>query len=507
MVIGERQRKRVSAPALVLAGLAALCIAMLLPGAEGPPPTREWQLCDGPHGCRAVDISRLTLHDGVRELTTVYAAPEGARDPLAIHITGMASAEVRWNGVVIGRNGIVGGTPATETPGRFDARIGVPRSLIRTGPNHVVVRLSAQHLWAPVARPIHWLSVDTAAPDSAHVFVHYLPTLILLGVLLVALLANLGLWAARRTAQDAVLSGLAAAVLLQAVIETSKLAMAYLYPWQLARLFAVATLATLTALLLVRAGLGWMPDRSARRVLLAGALTGCAAAWLLFPWWDAKAVWAIRAGLGATLIAAATGASKGTHLAMAASLACIAALGMSGMPGFLDFGYYLLFAGLFAAHIVLGARSFYEVERVPFASLPASQPDTEVILVPDGGAQLRVAVNDILYAQADDDYSIIHLRDGRELLATMNLAALLRLAPERLLRVHRSHAINPDRIKALHRAGKLARTVELVGGSRLRVGRTYWESVAARLSGAHDVRSERMLGREAGEPSGARDII
>lgn len=480
MMLGERRRARALALILLLAGLGALGIAMSVPSTQGPPAPRVWRSCQPPYRCRTIDISELALDGRVRELTTLYAAPAGLNAPLAVSITGMASAEVWWNGVRIGGNGVVGDRPATEIPGRFNATIPVPPQLVRAGANQVVVRLSAQHLWAPVARPIHQLRVGIYEPDSARLFVHYLPTLIVLGMLFVALVACLGLWAARRSRGDALLSGLAATVLLQAAIETAKLAMVFPYPWQLARLVAVAGLATLAAVLLVLASRDWVEDRRLWQWLVFAAAAGLAASWLALPWWDAKAIWAIRAGIGVALVSAAIGAAGGRRLATAAGSGCILALGISGTSGFLDIGYYLLCAGLFAAYIVLGVRSLRRIERVTIVS--AAQPPEVVILVPDGGTQHRVSMNDFLYARADDDYTIVCLTGGRELMATINLAAFVRLAPERMLRVHRSHAINPDKVEALHRAGKFARTVVLVGGERLAVGRTYWGSVMARLA-------------------------
>ncbi|WCM29022.1 LytTR family transcriptional regulator [Sphingomonas sp. QA11] len=109
-----------------------------------------------------------------------------------------------------------------------------------------------------------------------------------------------------------------------------------------------------------------------------------------------------------------------------------------------------------------------------------------VAVIPNGSSQHRVALRDILHVQADDDCGVIHLVDGRELLATINLAAILRLAPGSFLRVHRSHAVNQEKIAVLHRAGKTGRTIELVGGTRLPLGRTYWKGIVA-LLGTNEV--------------------
>jgi DNA-binding LytR/AlgR family response regulator len=134
---------------------------------------------------------------------------------------------------------------------------------------------------------------------------------------------------------------------------------------------------------------------------------------------------------------------------------------------FLDSGYYLLFLVLFGWLAVAVVRS---LRAAPAA--PALSPD-ETLSIPDGASRHLVRTSDLLRVRADDDYSVVTLTDGRELLSTANLAALIRLAPAHLLRIHRSHAINPAHIVATHRSGKSGPTVELQGGERLPIGRTY----------------------------------
>lgn len=489
MVFGERQRKRATALALILAGLIALLVAVVTPAAPGSPPPIAWQYCEATNDCRPVDVSSLTLAGHIHELRTVYTASARSAAPLVVHVTGMASAELWWNGTLAGRNGVVANDRDTERPGLFDATMPVPPELIRSGPNLVVLRLSAQHLWAPVVRPIHWLSIGPYAPAPASLFVHYLPTLIVLGMLLAGFLGNGVIWALHRTVGDAVMTALAGTVMLQAGIETSKLALAYPYPWQLARLSALAGLATLAALLVTIAALCWVGERRIRISILLAVLLGSLGAWLLFPWWDAKALWAFRVGIGGALAAAAIGTAAGRRPAILAGLGCVATLGFSGMPGFLDIGYYLLFTALFAARVLFSVWKVRRAAHIP-APTPTSSLTTDLILVPNGGAKQRVLLDDLLYVRAADDYCVLHLCDGRELLATLNLAAFLRLAPARLLRAHRSHAINPDKVYVLHRAGRFARTVELAGGTRLSVGRTYWSAVLVRLAPPNAVSSD-----------------
>jgi hypothetical protein len=472
MVIGERIPSRLIALAMVVAGLVSLwgpqLAAMLSPVAANPP-SLVWNLCTAPDRCRPVDVLSLELDAPTTTLTTTFVAVPGEENaaPLALHIAATASAEVRWNGVLIGNNGQVGPDRAHETPGRFSALIVIPQDRIRPGPNSVEVRLSAHHLWAPVRRPVHDLSIGAYRDPLQGTLRHYLPTLLLIGLLILAFIGALGLWIARRPPGSVALTLLTGAVLAQAVVEASKLALTYGYPWQLARLAAIAGLAAFAALALGRLAQVFVRDRGANRTLTAALVAALLLALLGPPWWDAKALWAFRAGSGAVLAAATLGALSGVRGARRAQAAGVVALALSWTPDFLDVGYYMLFLILFGG---LAADTVRRARTAPAS--PPSMAD-EILAIPDGSSRRMVRVTELLHVRAADDYSIVTLIDGREILSTTNLSALVRLAPGHLLRIHRSHALNPAWISAIHRSGKSGPTVELSGGVRLPIGRAY----------------------------------
>lgn len=469
--MGVGERNRLIVPALAIAGLIALCApqiaAMLSPG-PARTPTQVWSLCPTPNHCRPIDVSSLALDAPTTTLTTTFdAGPGETAAPLALHIAATASSEVRWNGVVIGANGRVGADRAQETPGRFSVLVAIPRDQVRPGPNRVEVRLSAHHLWAPVRRPIHDLSIGPYRDPLHGTLHHYLPTLALTGLLALAFFSAAGFWLARRPPGSATLTVLAGAVLAQAVIEASKLALTYSYPWQLARLAAVAGLAALTALALGRLALAFVQNRRLRWSLTAALVLALLIALTGPPWWDAKALWAFRAGVAAALVAATFGAWFDVRRARTAQIAGVLALALSWSPDFLDRGYYLLFLVLF------GGLAVEAVRRARAAPAPSANTADETLSIPDGSSRRVIRASDVLHVRAADDYSIVTLVDGKELLSTANLSALLRLAPAHLLRIHRSHAVNPARIAAIHRSGKPGPAVELHGGVRLPIGRAY----------------------------------
>ncbi|MGQ2989597.1 MAG: LytR/AlgR family response regulator transcription factor [Brevundimonas sp.] len=473
MGVGERSRLIVLV--LAVAGLVALCgpqIAAMLSPAPARTPTQVWSLCPAPDLCRPVDVSNLALDAPINTLTTTFVAgPDDHAAPLALHIAATASAEIRWNGALIGTNGQVGADRAQETPGRFSALVVIPQDRVRPGPNRVEVRLSAHHLWAPVRRPIHDLSIGPYSDPLHGTLRHYLPTLLLTGLLALAFLGAAGLWLARRPPGSATLTLLTGAVLAQAVAEASKLALTYSYPWQLARLAAVAGMAAVAALALGRLAQVFVPERRLRWGLTAALVFALLIALLGPPWWDAKALWSYRAGCAAALIAVTLGALSTVRYAQTAQAVCVLALALSWSPDFLDISYYLLFLTLF------GGLAAYAVLRSRAAAVrPSPEPPpgrNETLSIPDGTSRRLIRAEDLLHVRAADDYSLVTLTDGREVLSTANLSTLTQLASAHLVRIHRSHAVNPAWISAVHRSGRSGPTVELKDGVRLPIGRAY----------------------------------
>jgi len=451
--LGERIPERLRAPLLLLAGLAALLIAAWPRHATSTSTARPWWICPSQAACHWGDPTREPLAVPVTVMRRVVRIDDPRRTAaLAVEVTAMASAEARWNGLAIGANGRVGPDRAGEMPGRFVARFPVPWEAIRAGDNLVEVRLSAHHLWVPVARPVHRLAVGPPQEPLRGVLRAYLPTLIALGLLAATLLLQLLV----RTGRAVVL--LNAVVLAQAMAEASKLILTYAYPWQVTRLFAVALLAGIAALLLAR-----IAGERRSRALLAATALAVLLAWLL-PAWDAKTLWALRAGASAALLAAAFG--RGPMRAVLGSYA-LGLLWLSLTPGFLDSTHHLLAAALFAA--IAFAKRSAPVET------PAAPPAPNLVTLPHGNAQHRIPIDELLYAQAEDDYCRIHLADGRSLLVTANLGALVRMTAPHLVRVHRSYAVNGARVAVLHRGGPLA----LANGVSIPVGRTYRAALAA----------------------------
>lgn len=69
-----------------------------------------------------------------------------AFEEAGLHIVSMGSYELYWDGILIGKNGIVGKNRAEEVPGKFLSQKRVPDSLLSQGIHSVAFRVSNHHM-------------------------------------------------------------------------------------------------------------------------------------------------------------------------------------------------------------------------------------------------------------------------------------------------------------------------------------------------------------------------
>lgn len=472
---------------------------VLLLAAAPPFSTGELRSCPrGPASCAPAELANLPLNDAEVTLSRSVNVRPGAlplERPLMVWVIAMASSEVRWNGVLIGRNGIPARNRAEEVPGRFIATFTVPTRLVRPGENIVSARLSAHHLWLPVRRPIHVFGVGFYESDALTGASDYLPALLMLGALLAACLYFSATAIGDRRERSAVILALIAAItIVQLGVETSRAFFAYSYPWHLARVAGIATLVALSSVLIAAyAARRFAPAWMRRATLFTGA--AALASLLFIPWYDIKAFGAILAGALTIGICAFRALRDGRRLDAWVGLAAAVAVPIliaTTFTLFLDQGYYLLIAGLLVALLIeqvsnlrrIRAERDREIRRSAALAerLARAERDGEPILtLKDGSRSHRVAENDILYLRATDDYCEAALADGRTLLVTMSLTRLLAALPSRFERVHKSFAVNRAHVTIVQAKPGGGRQLRLSDGTLVPVGRSYAAAVSASL--------------------------
>lgn len=445
--------------------------------------------------CAAVDLQWFSLRGREALLVRRIAVRPDAMPlerPLMVRLVAMASAEVRWNGILIGRNGAPGADAASEVPGRFVASFVVPPRLVRLGDNVLEARLSAHHLWLPVRRAVHIFSVGPYESEELPGLADYLPALLALGALAGACIYFAVAWASDRDRKSGLLALIAAAAMGQLVAEVSRAFVAYSYPWHLARVTAIALLAAAAAVLIAAyAARRFAPEW--RRAVVLGTAVAASASVFLIPYYDLKAVSAIATGAVALGLCAIRGRrSPGAKAALAAALA-VPALFAWQLTAFLDRGWFLLAATVLVALVAEQVSSLRraraerddEIRRAAALSERLARAEREgepIVALKDGTRTRRVAESDIVYVRAADDYCEVVLADRQTVLVTTTLARFLETLPPRFLRVHKSYAVNRARVTAVSPRPGGGRELVMSDGVRVPVGRSYAEAALASLS-------------------------
>ncbi|HEX5756733.1 MAG TPA: LytTR family DNA-binding domain-containing protein [Arenimonas sp.] len=108
------------------------------------------------------------------------------------------------------------------------------------------------------------------------------------------------------------------------------------------------------------------------------------------------------------------------------------------------------------------------------------QQSLQRILVPERQQVRVIAVAEIDYVEAQDDYVAIH-SGGSSVLKTQPLSELEAQLGPRFLRVHRSWLINLDRLQGLAREGRSGHVAVMRDGRRVPVSRSGQERLRAAL--------------------------
>ncbi len=206
-------------------------------------------------GCRLTALSDLDpqgravwfLADVVIDSTA-----DLTRVPLGLAIGAAASSSVYWNGAHIGSNGVPGLSEATEQPGVFDAMLYLPSASVRPGHNTLLLQMSGFHNQLRLTTPVHYVTVAEYGAAQRRVTPYYLPSIMMTGALLVALVYFGGVWLfGRRDTQALLVMLMAASALGQLAAELWRGLFALPYHWHAWRLLAIEVLAAGFSLALV----------------------------------------------------------------------------------------------------------------------------------------------------------------------------------------------------------------------------------------------------------------
>lgn len=188
----------------------------------------------------------------LRTNLTLGAQVQSNKLPLAVYIEGPFSSEVYWNGILLGKNGVVGNTKETEVPGDRDARFFLPANLIENGTNSIAVRFSARSLEQFPGAARMRLRIGPYLDDRHERIIGYLPALLMIGAIVAGAVYFGAIFVLQRKEKAALWLGLLfIAVALQFGAEVYRGIFSYPYPFHAIRLIAVLAFSIFAGVFLV----------------------------------------------------------------------------------------------------------------------------------------------------------------------------------------------------------------------------------------------------------------
>ena len=422
--------------------------------------------------------------------------------PLALFVSGKAASAAWINGRRIGGNGQPGIDAGSETPGRMDAVIPIPRGALKAGANEIVLELSGHHGFIRLASPLHLLAIGVYTEPADQILRAYLPSLITAGVFLLGFLYfGIGAVRGRDRAGALVLSLMSLFAAGQLFAEVSRGLFAYRYPLHDLRLVMIVVCSLGFGLCLAAHVIRRF--RSPRPALaFAVVALSTLTAVLLADGYDAKATFAL---LGPVLLCAiGTGLRSWRRepgaLVYFVSLASFAALSFFFGGYFLDAMFFYLVAALllflFAqqasvfAHeqqlrIALSSRAQQlqaALDQAQVRSHPPAQP--QKIRIIDTGKIELVSVDQVTHCSGAGDYVELHFADGGKRLHSGSLNELEAELPPAFLRVHRSHIVNTAFVESLQREPSGVGCLRITTGEFVPVSRRIMPTVRRAIGSA-----------------------
>lgn len=470
---------RSSEPWLVvmLCAAAAALLALVQPGRTELPQPVSVSAVDGRRiGATAAAWWMADPQEGPLWVEGRYDLPQQLPSaPLAFSMSGLFSAELYWNGELIGRKGRPAADAEREIAGSIDRSIPIPERLLSRTDNRWALKISSNHKGYRAPSAVQRLEIGPYRGPTRQL-TYYLPALLVSGGILACLFVALG----RATSSErprAVWLAASSGFLLAALgSEISRSVLNYSYDWHVVR--QVTTLAMLGAhcACLLAAELTGV-DRSARRklkLLIGTAATLAFAGILLGSGFDRK----MEFVLGASYLALVGSAvlNSGAHrvpnpvMAVAAAAALLLILRQAN---FLDAGVYAFGVAFIAGGLVRGPARAAEAAPV--------KQERPRLLLSFRGMERLVDWDAVYCIRASGNDCEILLRGGHSLCDSRGLGKLLESAPPTFLRVHKSFAVNLCRVRAIERLNRGSHVVVLEDGSKAPLSRGIRHIVCSRL--------------------------
>ncbi|WP_203294180.1 LytTR family DNA-binding domain-containing protein [Maricaulis parjimensis] len=444
-----------------------------------PPPLRHVDGSDGLARWQAAPetgerLPFYTLDRPDEEAWLIWEDVPLERDgaPPALLLSGPFSAEIVFNGEIIGAKGEPGPDAARERAGPIEHVTALPARLIRDEGNWIALRLSSHHAGYQPHTLVQAVFVVPYMDDARRPVRYYLP-LVVTGSALLALIIALIL----RTRQTGDRRGLwliaaMGGLVLAGLAEVSRSLINYPYDWHQPRQAISLLGLILFGLTLLRfLQQRWPAGPRTGQVWLGLTAAAMLAAALGMTGYDGKsAIATATAATSATAWLAWRGDASGRVLAI--GLAVIAAYALRWPSDIIDRGVYAFTLALLA----------WPAIRQPGFLLPSPDAPPDRLALHMTGRTLYLDVAEISFLKAAGNYTEVHTRGGGQHLDNRNLAQVLDALPaDRFFRQHRSHAVNLDEAASITASEGSRYRLQLKSGESLPVSRSQVAELKARL--------------------------
>lgn len=460
--------------------LAIAIAANAAPVATARPTLVDVEACDAAlRNCRPTAPHRLDPQG--REIWMRARIAGTPREPMRVMVSAIASSEVWFNGVMIGRNGRPGPSAAAEEPGQMDASFLLPAGLWRPEGNRIAIRLSSFHSPLRLRGPVNGIHLMRESAMTSQLW-RLAPPLVAAGALLAGCLYFTALAILGRTRSSLLLAAMSGAAVVQAGAEMWRSLAPYAYPLHPVRLSLILAMAWLFAVLL--AAFAAERFQTGRRWIAPTAVGLAGLALVLTPMgFDERTACTLALGAVAAAVPALIGVRRrapGAWLAVGFLASFLGLIFIAPQP-FLDLSFFMAAAVLTLALVVAEAARLRRLAGAREAELvrAAAQPDRLSVATAKGVEIVPLA--EIAAIVGADDYAELRLTDGRTLLHAARLDHLAETLPERFVRIHRSAIANLAYATGMTRAGSRW-VLEMNGGVALPVSRARASDIRVALA-------------------------
>jgi len=412
-------------------------------------------------------VLQIGKSDEIQELRVFIEISDDPwwQEPIGLNVAGPFSAELTWDGVLVGEKGKVGADRESEIPGTIDSITLIPAELLEPGRHELRMRISTQYAIDQAVRIIHILALAPYRVDDRRLLRYYAVPILLMSGLLILIVQSLRIGFSTGSRLYSGLGVFGLFILLSLASEVSRALVNYSYNFHGFRGFFMWASLVCAGLTLNFICFSLHKQPWVRYVLLAAIILGVVTGYV---------------GLGGDrqialnfLSLAAAPAAIHLWFFLKKEVTFLSTLPLFWLACVVSFAWSIglfLDSYIFIASIIfLASAWFWVYVEKPEPEPAETQPGR--LVVKSKGREIFVSPEDAVYLKAEGNFTTIMKADGSSLLHQLPLGKILLEPPPGFVRVHRSYAVNKAYIRALRSAPGSKYWLEMNGADDVPVSR------------------------------------